>query len=159
MTPDVDGLLRTSFLTLVGEVAPALGGYLAGSAGAIGALLFMAAAEYERGADIRVAENAEMRALLAEGASLVAYADLAGRLLRLDDLRHAPGLDRQRHQRPHLCVTQMRRCPRINVSNALPDKQAAASAGKKHIRQRPENKGRPSAEKTCSVQSWGGTCV
>ena len=99
MTPDVDGLLRTSFLTLVGEVAPALGGYLAGSAGAIGALLFMAAAEYERGADIRVAENAEMRALLAEGASLVAYADLAGRLragasesdpsLRISDLNAA----------------------------------------------------------------------
>ena len=81
MTPEVDALLKGSFMTLVAEIAPQLqGGYQAGSAGAIGALLYMAAGEYDRAADLRVSENQEMRALFSRAAGVITDAPLVARL-------------------------------------------------------------------------------
>jgi hypothetical protein len=77
MKPEVDQILGLSAGQLMGGLAPLLpNSFAIGSASLLGIMMTFAAQEYERGADIRVAENSEMRALFREAASQVADAAL-----------------------------------------------------------------------------------
>lgn len=81
MKPEVDLVLQGYAGTLLMDVAPHLGAeYSIGNVSVMALSLFMASEEYDRAADIRVRENAGMRALFAEAAGLVEDAGLAGRL-------------------------------------------------------------------------------
>lgn len=81
MKPEVDVVLGGFMGTLLTEVAPQLGGeYSLGSVGLIAMTIGMAAQEFDRAADIRIAENREMRALFAEAATLVEESGLKARL-------------------------------------------------------------------------------
>ena len=81
MKPDVPVVMRGLFGTMLMEIAPNLTAeYSAGSVGIMSMMIFMTADEYDRAADIRAAENAEMRALFAEAAGLVADAGLKAKL-------------------------------------------------------------------------------
>lgn len=77
MKPDAEDILNKSADQLMGQLAPALNAqYSQGTAAVMAMLMKFAAKEYERGADIRAAENADMRALLVELAPLVGDAAL-----------------------------------------------------------------------------------
>jgi hypothetical protein len=77
MKPDAQDILNKSADQLMGQLAPALNAqYSQGAAAVMALLLKFAAKEYERGADIRAAENAEIRALFAELAPRVGDAAL-----------------------------------------------------------------------------------
>lgn len=66
MNPDVDQILKTSASQLMGILAPLLPeGYAQGQASLLGFMMLMCSQEYGRAAEIRVAENADMRALFA----------------------------------------------------------------------------------------------
>lgn len=81
MKPEVDVVLGGFLGTLLTEIAPQLGGeYSLGSVGIIAMTIGMAAQEFDRAADIRIAENREMRALFAEAAPLVEDSGLRARL-------------------------------------------------------------------------------
>ncbi|ABS64111.1 conserved hypothetical protein [Parvibaculum lavamentivorans DS-1] len=81
MKPDVPVVMRGLFGTMLTEIAPNLTAeYSAGSIGIMSMMIFMTAEEYDRAADIRAAENAEMRALFAEAAGLVDDAGLKAKL-------------------------------------------------------------------------------
>jgi len=82
MKPEADQVLNTSAFQLLTGVAPLLpAGYPQGTASLIAMLSMMAAQEYERGADIRAAENDDMRRLFAALAPEVADDSLKSRLL------------------------------------------------------------------------------
>ena len=67
MKPEASDILGKSADQLMGQLAPQLGAsYAQGSAAIMALLMKFVAREYERGADIRAAENADMRALFAE---------------------------------------------------------------------------------------------
>jgi hypothetical protein len=74
MRPDVSELLRTTGMQIPGMVAPTAFGL--GAAGLITGLLMISAGQYDRAAEIRVTDNAEMRALFAELAAGVRDAGL-----------------------------------------------------------------------------------
>jgi hypothetical protein len=77
MKPDAQDILNKSADQLMGQLAPALNEqYSQGMAAIMALLMKFAAKEYERGADIRAAENADMRALFAELAPRVGDAEL-----------------------------------------------------------------------------------
>ena len=81
MTPDSQDILNKSADQLMGQLAPALNAqYSQGAAAVMALLLKFSAKEYERGADIRAAENADLRALFAELASRVGDEALRKRL-------------------------------------------------------------------------------
>lgn len=81
MRPEVDQILLQSLGTLLGEVAPQLGqNYAAGHVTIISMLMLFAAQEYERGADIRAHENAQMRALFRDAGEIVSDENLIRRL-------------------------------------------------------------------------------
>ena len=81
MKPEADQVLNTSAFQLLMNVAPLLPpGYPQGTASLIAMLSMMAAQEYERGADIRVAENNDMRSLFADVAAVAADEPLKARL-------------------------------------------------------------------------------
>jgi hypothetical protein len=81
MKPDVPVVMRSLFGTMLMEVAPHLNAeYSAGSVGIMSMMLFMTADEYDRAAEIRAAENAEMRTLFAGAQGHVADAALKARL-------------------------------------------------------------------------------
>lgn len=81
MKPDVPVVMRGLFGTMLMEIAPNLTAeYSAGSIGIMSMMIFMTAEEYDRAAEIRAAENAEMRALFAEAAGLVEDAGLKAKL-------------------------------------------------------------------------------
>jgi len=61
MRPEVSQVLVVSGMQMPGIVAPT--SYAQGSAGLITGLMMMAAEEHDRAAEVRVAENARMRAL------------------------------------------------------------------------------------------------
>ena len=64
MKPEVDQILGLSTAQLMSQVVPLLpNSYAIGSTSLLGIMMTFAAQEYERGADIRAAENADMRAL------------------------------------------------------------------------------------------------
>ena len=81
MKPEADQVLNVSAMQLLTQVLPQLPpGYPQGTASLIAVLSMMAAQEYERGAQIRAAENTEMRALFRELSSSIDDAILTGRL-------------------------------------------------------------------------------
>ncbi|MDO8839778.1 MAG: hypothetical protein Q7V31_12695 [Parvibaculum sp.] len=81
MKPDVDLVMQGFFGTLLMDVAPHLNAeYSMGNVGIMAMMMFMTAEEHDRAADIRVAENTEMRALFAEAAKLIEDAALSAML-------------------------------------------------------------------------------
>jgi hypothetical protein len=81
MKPEVDLVMQGLAFTLLTEVIPDLHTeYSLGDAAVIAAAMLAAAQEYDRAADIRAAENAEMRALFAEAARMVEDTGLRARL-------------------------------------------------------------------------------
>jgi len=82
MKPEAGDILGTAADQLMGQIAPNLNAhYLQGSLAVQALLLKFAAREYERGADIRFAENADMRALFAELAPNIGDAALRAQLM------------------------------------------------------------------------------
>ena len=72
MKPDVGTVMQGLFGTLLGDIALHLNAeYSMGNVGIMGMMMFMTAEEYDRAADIRAAENAEMRSLFSHAAALV----------------------------------------------------------------------------------------
>jgi hypothetical protein len=81
MKPDAQDILNKSADQLMGQLAPALNAqYSQGTAAIMSLLMKFAGREYERGADIRAAENNDMRALFAELAPRISDAALHKRL-------------------------------------------------------------------------------
>jgi hypothetical protein len=81
MKPDAQDILNKSADQLMGQLAPALNAqYSQGAAAVMALLMKFAGREYERGADIRAAENADLRALFAELAPRVGDAALRKRV-------------------------------------------------------------------------------
>ena len=88
MKPVVDNVLQGCFATLLTEVAPHLGAeYSVGDVSVMGLMLFMSAEEYDRAAEVRTEDNAEMRSIFAEAASQIEDADLRSRLSEASDAR------------------------------------------------------------------------
>ena len=88
MKPVVDNVLQGCFATLLMEVAPHLGAeYSVGDVSVMGLMLFMSAEEYDRGAEVRTEDNAEMRSIFAEAASQIEDAELRRRLSDASDAR------------------------------------------------------------------------
>lgn len=82
MKPEAGDILGTAADQLMGQIAPNLNAnYLQGSLAVQALLLKFAAREYERGADIRFAENADMRALFAEFAPNIGDAGMRAELM------------------------------------------------------------------------------
>jgi len=82
MKPEAGDILGTAADQLMGQIAPNLNAhYLQGSLAVQALLLKFAAREYERGADIRFADNADMRALFAELAPNIGDAGLRAQLM------------------------------------------------------------------------------
>jgi len=80
--PEVDVVLRSLMTKLLLEVAPAVGdAYVRSNVEAMGMLLAAAAEEFDRAAEIRVAENRSMRAILLAAAEHVCAAELRRRLI------------------------------------------------------------------------------
>jgi hypothetical protein len=71
MKPEVDLILGRSADQLIGLMPELSASYSQGSAAVLALLIKFAAGEYERGADIRAAENADIRALFVELAPIV----------------------------------------------------------------------------------------
>ena len=81
MKPDVDQILGLSAGQLLATVAPLLPpGYAQGTTSLIAFMLMLSAQEYDRAAEIRATENAELRALFAVLAPLVEDAGLRSAL-------------------------------------------------------------------------------
>lgn len=82
MNPEVDQILQMSASQLAGAIAPSLAeGFAQGQASLLSIMMLMAAQEYERAADIRASENAELRVLFAELAAKVDSEELRGTLM------------------------------------------------------------------------------
>src|SRR5690242_19543185 len=72
MKPEARQVLNMSAMQLLTDVLPQVpAGYVQGTTSLLPVLSMMVAQEYERGADIRAAENADMRALFVDLASMV----------------------------------------------------------------------------------------
>lgn len=83
MKPDVGIVMQGFFGTLIGDVAPHLSAeYSMGHVGIMGLMLHMTAEVHDRAADIRLAENREMRALFGHAAALVEDGALKAKLTR-----------------------------------------------------------------------------
>lgn len=81
MNPEVDVVLMTGGKTLLAQIMPAIGdSHLAGSTYVLGMLLNFAAQEYERGAEVRVADNTKMREIFRAAAAHVSDVALRGEL-------------------------------------------------------------------------------
>jgi len=80
MNPEVGTILGLTAQKIAQGFGEQGAAFAAGQAGLIGLMLGMSAAEYERAADIRVAENADLRALFAELAADIPDAALRGKL-------------------------------------------------------------------------------
>ncbi len=81
MKPEADDILNISADQLMAGVIPNLAAsYLQGATAIHALLMKFAAREYERGADIRAAENGDIRALFAELGSKIRDPSLRGRL-------------------------------------------------------------------------------
>lgn len=82
MKPDLPIVMRGFFGTMLTEIAPHLNAeYSTGSIGIMSMMLYLSAQEYERAAEVRVADNAEMRALFADAAKLIEDGALKARLV------------------------------------------------------------------------------
>jgi hypothetical protein len=72
MKPEVDQIMNTSAMQLIGAIAPLLpASYSQSSASLLGFMMMFCAQEYDRAADIRAAENTDIRALFADIADTV----------------------------------------------------------------------------------------
>ena len=81
MKPEVDQILNTSAMQLIGGIAPQLAtSYAQSSASLLGFMMMLSAQEYDRAADIRATENADLRALFGDIASQVKDEALRTRL-------------------------------------------------------------------------------
>jgi hypothetical protein len=81
MIPEVDQILGISAGQLMAGVIPLLpDSYSQGSTAVVSFLMLFAAQEYERGAEIRAADNADMRGVFAALAPLVGDAELKRKL-------------------------------------------------------------------------------
>ena len=81
MKPEVDVVLRSMMTTLLLEVAPAVGdAYVRSNVEAMVALLAAAAEEFDRAAEVRVAENRAMREILRAATEHVPDEGLRARL-------------------------------------------------------------------------------
>lgn len=90
MKPEVDQILSLSAAQLMGSLVPQLpAGYAQGSASVLGVMLMLSAQEYDRAAAIRVAENADMRALFRAAAADISDGELRSALLGAADSHDA----------------------------------------------------------------------
>jgi len=90
MKPEVDVVLRSMMTKLLLEVAPAVGdAYVRSNVEAMGALLAAAAEEFDRAAEVRVAENRSMREILRRPTKHVPEGDLRSRLAVAAEEREA----------------------------------------------------------------------
>jgi hypothetical protein len=90
MKPEVDVVLRSMMTKLLLEVAPAVGdAYVRSNVEAMGALLAAAAEEFDRAAEVRVAENRSMREILRAATEHVPEGDLRSRLTVAAEEREA----------------------------------------------------------------------
>jgi len=81
MKPEADQILGLSAFQLLGTLAPLLpNAYAQGTASLISFMMMLSAQEYERAADIRAKENADMRALFARAAPKLRDAELRSKL-------------------------------------------------------------------------------
>lgn len=81
MKPEVDFVLRSMMVSLLTEVAPAVGdGYVRSDVEVIAGLMAAAAEEYDRAAHVRVEENEAMRRIFRSAAPSVLDAGLRSRL-------------------------------------------------------------------------------
>jgi hypothetical protein len=81
MKPEVDQILEISAGQLMAGVVPLLpDSYSQGSTALLSFLMLFSAQEYERGAEIRATDNAEMRAAFGALAPIVGDADLKKKL-------------------------------------------------------------------------------
>lgn len=88
MKPEIDQILSLSAGQLMGTLAPLLpSGYAQGSASLLGFMMLLSAQEYDRAAEIRVAENDAMRALFGAAASMITDAELREALAQAAELR------------------------------------------------------------------------
>lgn len=82
MKPEVDQILGLSAAHLMGTLAPQLPSiYDAGAASLLGIMMTLSAQEYERAADVRASENADMRVLFRDCAPQIEDAALKAKLL------------------------------------------------------------------------------
>lgn len=102
MKPDVPVVMNQFFGKMLLELGPALEGtYASGSSSVMGLMMFMAGEEYERGAQVRVEDIAELRDIFGEASGLVSDAALKQKLgeaaqgsetsLRISELDSAHG--------------------------------------------------------------------
>ncbi|HEY5339337.1 MAG TPA: hypothetical protein VIJ85_14105 [Rhizomicrobium sp.] len=100
MKPEVDQILGLTAAQLLAEIAPLLpASYAQSSTGLLSIMLVFCAQEFDRAADIRAAENADMRRLVGELAAFVGDAALKTKItaaskstdasLRISDLNAA----------------------------------------------------------------------
>jgi hypothetical protein len=81
MRPDVDQMLGSFAAKLVSDLVPALGTqYGQGTTQIMALLLMLSAQEYDRAADIRLAENNDIRSLFSDMAPMVSEAQLRAEL-------------------------------------------------------------------------------
>lgn len=81
MKPEADQILGLSAFQLLGTLSPLLpDNYAQGTASLIAFMMMLSAQEYNRAADIRVRENADMRALFAAFAPKLRDEDLKAKL-------------------------------------------------------------------------------
>ncbi len=81
MKPEAGDALLNGAMTLMGDIAPLLeGGYGGGTTNTLGAMMMMAAQEFERGAHSRVEAIRDLKDLFARAASVVDNKALAGKL-------------------------------------------------------------------------------
>lgn len=88
MKPEVDQILMLSANQLLGTLVPLLpNSFAQGTASALGLAVMLAAQEYDRAAEIRLAENDEMRALFLAAAPVVKDEHLKAELSNAAQLR------------------------------------------------------------------------
>jgi len=80
MNPEVGTIIDLSVMKIAGGVNEHGAAFAQGTIGLIASVLSMAAKEYDRGADIRFAENADLRALFGAIAGTVSDAGLKAKL-------------------------------------------------------------------------------
>jgi hypothetical protein len=81
MKPDVQTVMMRSFERILTDIAPHLSSeYAVGSSSVIGLMMFQTATEFERAADIRVQENAAMRAIFADALEVLPAGSLRKRV-------------------------------------------------------------------------------
>jgi hypothetical protein len=80
MTPEIDQFLMVTLQKLMGEIGPRMGeDYLQATTTTLGMLMMFASTEFGRAADVRAAENAEIRKVCARAGRVLPEGELKGR--------------------------------------------------------------------------------